>query len=67
MENKITAEDLIGIIEKSDLDPTIKEILIRDIKNEGVNEFLVEQVLAYCDEAIAILKSKMPQTTDPAA
>jgi len=56
MKTNITTEELITIIDKSELDSTIKEILIRDIKNEGVNEFLIEQVIAYCDNAIEALK-----------
>ena len=59
MNNTITAAQLIDIVEKSKLDPTIKEILVRDIKNEGVNEFLVEQVIAYCDDALATIKKTM--------
>jgi len=58
MEQKISAEELIAIVQKSDLDPTIKDILIRDIKNEGVNDFLLEQVIAYCDNAIEVLKKE---------
>lgn len=58
MENTISAETLVALVEKSDLDPAIKEILIRDIKKEGVSDFLIEQVLAYCDKAIDVLKQK---------
>lgn len=61
MDQKITAEELISIVEGSDLDQTIKNILIRDIKNEGVNEFLLEQVIAYCDNAANILKNQTSQ------
>lgn len=59
MNDKITAEDLISIIETSDLDPTIKNILVRDIKKEGVNDFYIEQVVAFCDNATKILKDKL--------
>ena len=51
MDQKITVEELVRVIEESDLDPTIKSILIRDVRNEGVTEFLLEQVIAYCDNA----------------
>ncbi len=61
MKKTITAEELISIIEKSDLDQTIKDILTRDIRKEGVSEFYIEQVLAYCDNAIAVLKDKLSQ------
>jgi len=56
MEQTITTEEVVEIISNSDLDTTIKEILIRDVKKEGVNEFLLEQVIAYCDNAVSILK-----------
>lgn len=58
----ITPEDLINIVQKSDLDPTIKDILVRDIQNEGVNEFLLEQVIAYCENALEELKKQNPTT-----
>ena len=64
MDKTITGDELIEIVEKSDLDPTIKQILVRDIKNEGVSEFLVEQVLAYCDNAIAVLKGRIEKQKD---
>jgi hypothetical protein len=60
MDKRITSEDLIAIVEKSDLDQTIKHILVRDIKNEGVNDFLLEQVIAYCDNAIEVLEKQNP-------
>jgi hypothetical protein len=59
MDQTISAEKLIKIVQESDLDPTIKDILIRDISNEGVNDFLVEQVIAYCDNAIAVIKQSI--------
>ncbi len=59
MDQTITVEELVGIIEQSGLDNTIKTILIRDIKSEGVTEFLLEQVIAYCDNAIDILKGRL--------
>lgn len=61
-EDKISAEDLVKIVQGSDLDKTIKEILIRDIQNEGVNEFLLEQVIAYCENAAEFLKKQNPPT-----
>ena len=61
MAQTITTDELIKIVQKSELDPTIKNILIRDIRNEGVNEFLLEQVIAYCDNAIESLKGKLNQ------
>ncbi len=61
MDQTISVEELVGIIEKSGLDNTIKSILIRDIKSEGATEFLVEQVIAYCDNAIDVLKNKVKE------
>lgn len=58
MNDTISTEDLIAIVEESGLDPTIKEILIRDIRKEGVNDFYVEQVMAYCDKAIDVLQHR---------
>ncbi len=66
MDKKISAEELIEIVQNSELDPTIKDILVRDIKAEGVNEFLLEQVIAYCDNAIAYLEKHQKQQ-NPAA
>lgn len=40
------------LIEQSDLDRTIKDILIRDLKSEGLTDFLKEQIKAYCLEGI---------------
>jgi hypothetical protein len=57
----ISAKELIAIIQQSNADPTVKEILIRDIKEGGVTDFLIDHVVAYCDKAIAEL-SKRPQT-----
>ena len=59
MEEKISVEELVSLVNKSDLDPVIKDILVRDIQKEGVSDFLVEQVLAYCDKTIETLKQKM--------
>lgn len=50
MTDKI--EQLIHLIEASDLDQTIKEILIRDLKTEGLTDFLKEQIKAYCLEGL---------------
>ena len=63
MDQTITAQELIDLVNKSDLDPTIKGILVRDIQNEGVNEFLIEQVSAYCDNAIKVINKKLNQPT----
>ena len=41
-------KEIIKLIEKSPLDQTIKDILVRDLQSEGLTEFLREQILAYC-------------------
>lgn len=50
MEEKI--QNIITLIEGSELDQTIKDILIRDLKTEGLTDFLREQISAYCLEGI---------------
>lgn len=45
-------ETLIHLIEVSELDKTIKDILIRDLRSEGLTDFLAEQIKVYCAEAI---------------
>ncbi|MDR3642416.1 MAG: hypothetical protein P4L74_02195 [Candidatus Doudnabacteria bacterium] len=62
----ISAKEIIDIIEHSEVDPTVKEILIRDIKEGGVTDFLVEQVVAYCDKAIAQLNKRAQNQKTPA-
>lgn len=51
--------DIIHLIEQSTLDPTIKEILLRDLKAEGLTEFLKEQIEAYCFEGIKKAEAKI--------
>lgn len=43
---------VIYLIEQSELDQTIKDILIRDLQTEGLTDFLREQIKAYCLEDI---------------
>ena len=52
MNDKI--QDIIYLIEKSELDQTIKNILVRDLKEEGLTDFLREQIRAYCLEGIML-------------
>lgn len=66
-------ENIIYLIEQSALDQTIKNILIRDLKSEGLTEFLKEQIKAYCldtiqkiDEKIAIAKKELEELENPA-
>lgn len=50
MDDKIPK--IIALIEASELDQTIKDILIRDLKVDGLTDFLREQIKAYCVEGI---------------
>ncbi len=43
---------IIKLIKLSDLDQTIKDILIRDLQSEGLTDFLREQIIAYCIEGL---------------
>ena len=47
-------QDIIHLIERSELDQTIKDILIRDLQTDGLTDFLREQIRAYCLEGIKI-------------
>lgn len=46
MDEKL--QKIIDLVKNSELDETIKNILIRDLSNEGLNDFLKEQIKAYC-------------------
>lgn len=52
-------ENIIHLIEQSPLDGTIKEILIRDLKTEGLTDFLREQIKAYCLEGLKKIDEKI--------
>lgn len=59
MEEKL--QKIIHLIEESDLDQTIKDILIRDLQTEGLTDFLREQIKAYCLEGIKRLDVKIEE------
>jgi hypothetical protein len=50
MEDKI--QIITELIRQSELDQTIKDILIRDLQSEGLTDFLREQIKSYCLEGI---------------
>ncbi len=52
-------QNIIYLIQKSPLDQTIKDILIRDLENEGLTDFLREQILAYCNEGIKDMDARI--------
>lgn len=45
-------DNIIYLIQQSPLDQTIKDILIRDLQNDGLTEFLKEQIKVYCLEGL---------------
>lgn len=57
MDEKL--QKIIDLIEQSALDRTIKDILIRDLQNEGLTDFLREQIKAYCLEGMKQLDARM--------
>jgi len=59
MNQDQTIENVIYLIQQSDLDPTIKDILIRDLKTEGLTDFLREQITVYCVEGIRRLDERI--------
>lgn len=59
MDEKI--QRIVDLIQQSDLDQTIKDILIRDLQTEGLTDFLREQIRAYCLENIKLLDERMIQ------
>ncbi len=50
MDEKI--QIITDLIQGSELDQTIKDILVRDLQAEGLNDFLREQIKSYCLEGI---------------
>lgn len=54
-------EKIIYLIEQSDLDPTIKQILIRDLQKDGLTDFLREQIKAYCLDEIKKIDTKIEE------
>lgn len=61
-QNTVNIEKIIDVIQQSDLDQTIKDILIRDVQNEGLTEFLQEQINAYCDRALDLINKNLDNT-----
>jgi hypothetical protein len=59
MDEKI--QKIIHLIEQSDLDQTIKDILIRDLQTEGLTDFLREQIKAYCLEGMKRLDAQLEE------
>lgn len=59
MDDKI--QKIVYLIQKSALDQTIKDILIRDLQSEGLTDFLKEQIKAYCLEGIKQLDVTMEE------
>ena len=71
MDEKI--QKVVNLIQQSDLDQTIKDILNRDLQTEGLTDFLREQIKAYCLEGIKRLdvqiedaRKALEETENPA-
>ena len=58
-EDKI--QNIVHLIQISDLDQTIKDILIRDLQTEGLTEFLREQIKAYCVENLKKIDAQIEE------
>jgi hypothetical protein len=43
---------LMYLISSSDLDQTIKDILVRDLQDQGLTDYMREQIKAYCLEGL---------------
>ena len=59
MDDKV--QRIIELIQISDLDGTIKNILIRDLQTEGLTDFLREQIVAYCLDGIKKTSSQIEE------
>lgn len=59
MDDKI--QKIVNLIQESDLDQTIKDILIRDLQTEGLTDFLREQIKAYCLEGIKRIDAQIEE------
>lgn len=70
MDEKL--QKIINLVKNSQLDDTIKDILVRDLSNEGLNDFMKEQIKAYClgeinkiDAEIEEIKEILDEHKDP--
>lgn len=52
MDDATKIQRIIELVMQSDLDQTIKDILVRDLQTEGLTDFLREQIKAYCVEGL---------------
>lgn len=50
MDEKV--EKIIYLIQVSDLDETVKGVLIQTLLSEGLTDFIREQIRAYCLEGL---------------
>ncbi len=51
MDEKV--EKIIYLIHSSDLDETVKNVLIQTLASEGLTDFIKEQIRAYCFDGLA--------------
>lgn len=59
MDDTQKIEEIVHLIQESDLDQTIKDILIRDVKSEGLTDYIREQIRAYCVEGIKKIDARI--------
>lgn len=59
MDDKI--KNIIHLIEQSELDQTIKDILIRDLAKDGLTDFLREQIKVYCMEGLKKIDAQITE------
>jgi HPt (histidine-containing phosphotransfer) domain-containing protein len=67
MDDKL--QKIIQLVQDSELDQTIKEIIIRDLQANGLTDYLKEQIAAYCArtrEEIAKIKAQLEEQGTPA-
>lgn len=67
MDDKL--QNIIELVQGSDLDPTIKDIIIRDLQTYGLTDYLKEQIAVYCArtrEDIEKVRAQLDGQRDPA-
>lgn len=58
-EEKI--QKIINLIQISELDQTIKNILVRDLQTDGLTDFMREQIKAYCLDGIKKIDAEIEE------
>lgn len=53
---------IIELVKASELDETIKDILVRDISEQGLSDTLKQQILVYCTEGLKLANKQIEET-----